>query len=634
MTREEFNDVIARFARMETEHPRAFKWRVAGLAGLGISYLLAVLVLSLGCTLGLVILMIRFPNAATIKLGIIFGIACGGLSWAILRGLFVRMPRPEGRRLARKEVPALFRAVDELRSELGAPAFHEILLTPDHNAGVVQTPRLGVFGWYRNSLLLGLPLMQGVSAEEFRAILAHEFAHLSGSHGKFGAWIYRLRRVWERVFEELTRQKRRSIVLGKFLNWFWPRFNAKAFVLSRAQEYQADATAAELTSAAALGHGLIRTQVQGRWLDERFWPDFFRRAREIAAPPATLFREIAAGLSALHAHPDAARWMTQAFNFETNSADTHPALRDRLAALMRVDPTFNASVPLEDLEPDADAASVLLGDQRELLANELSEHWAELVRSGWKQRHEETVRLSEELARREGEAPGGVDSLWARAKIVIDRDGDEKARPLIEEILSREPHHPGANFVVGRCLLEQDDAAGVERVENAMGADRTLTGPGCELLDAYFARTGQPDRIRALEQRFDRYSEEMQLADVERADATVKDAFTAPELTGEETSLLHEVLAKYPEIAEVHIVRKQVRHLPDVPMYVIALKLRNPWWKFRLSSSNEKLVNSVAEGLKLRGNWLVFVDESNLRKLAKKLRTVPGSAIYTRRSTH
>ena len=37
-----------------------------------------------------------------------------------------------------------------------------------------------------------------------------------------------------------------------FIDWFWPRFNASAFVLSRAQEYQADAFAARVTSPRSL----------------------------------------------------------------------------------------------------------------------------------------------------------------------------------------------------------------------------------------------------------------------------------------------------------------------------------------------------------------------------------------------
>lgn len=64
----------------EAGNRTAFKWGTAGWAALGFAYLLLVMTVSLGLTLGLLWLMISVPNALTIKLGIIFGIITGGLS--------------------------------------------------------------------------------------------------------------------------------------------------------------------------------------------------------------------------------------------------------------------------------------------------------------------------------------------------------------------------------------------------------------------------------------------------------------------------------------------------------------------------------------------------------------------------
>ena len=74
-----------------------------------------------------------------------------------------------------------------------------MLLTGDFNAAIVQHPRFGIFGGTRNYLMLGLPLMQSLSPAEFQAVVAHEFGHLWGAHGRFGAWIYRLRTGWARL---------------------------------------------------------------------------------------------------------------------------------------------------------------------------------------------------------------------------------------------------------------------------------------------------------------------------------------------------------------------------------------------------------------------------------------------------
>lgn len=631
MTREEFDEIVQALQTSASRKPKLFKFRVGALATLGFGYLLTILTASLACTAGLVFLMIRAPNVLTIKFGIIFGIVTGGLSWAILRGLFVRMESPEGHAISRQQCPELFAEIDSLRTQLNSPAFHRVLLTSDHNAGVVQIPRLGVFGWHRNYLILGLQLLQGVTVEEFRGILAHEFAHLSGSHGKFGAWIYRLRRTWERIFDQLAKQGQGAKILTKFLDWFWPKFNAHAFVLSRVQEYEADRVAARLTSSEAMATGLIRTQVQGRWLDEKYWPDVFAQTKQQERPPEQPFRDLAAGIANLAAHPDASRWLTQAFHIDTNNLDTHPCLKDRLRALPALPDTISHNSPPSSLPEFAgESADTLLGSKREALIDAVTVQWLELIAPAWKERHEATRKLTEELAKLEESGESTVEGLWKKVRVIIDRDGDEKAGDLLAQILAMEPKHAGANFIRGRMLLTSDDATGVEHLEAAMAADQSLTHAACEELYGYFSRTGQKDKLRPLENRLDQHGEVSELANAERSSAGPNDRLLPPELTEAELKSVSTICSGHEGIVAAYVVQKQVQHFPETPMFLVLLRIPTPWWKPRTQRTVLKVVNTVADGIEVRGNWLVFSEEDDRRQLCKKIRETPGSCVYTR----
>ncbi len=103
-------------------------------------------------------------------------------------------------------MPALFQEIAQVRRALRARPIHEVILTSEMNAAVCQVPRLGLFGWPRNYLILGLPLMASMPVEQFRAVLAHEFGHLSKNHARFGNWIYRIRQVWYRLLGALEEQ--------------------------------------------------------------------------------------------------------------------------------------------------------------------------------------------------------------------------------------------------------------------------------------------------------------------------------------------------------------------------------------------------------------------------------------------
>ena len=92
----------------------------------------------------------------------------------IAQALFVKIEAPDGQRVTREQAPILWADVDALTKELNAPKIHDIVIDMDTNAGAQQRPTLGIFGRYRNTLLLGLPLMEMLPKDEMRAMMAHE----------------------------------------------------------------------------------------------------------------------------------------------------------------------------------------------------------------------------------------------------------------------------------------------------------------------------------------------------------------------------------------------------------------------------------------------------------------------------
>lgn len=283
MTREEFDRLVRAVENGVGRRPAALRWRVAWLAALGYALLLAGLLVVVLVAGGFFAVMYWADREGKIVCGVIGGIILVGGGLTVLRGLLVRLPPPEGVPLHRAQTPELFAMLDELRQQLRCVPFHHVHIVPAHNASVVQVPRLGVLGWSRNFLLLGLPLLDGHSLAEVRAILVHEFAHLSRQHGRFSHWIYRLRRSWETIFTQLSQQQMRGqlsarLLLLRCFNFFWPRFNAHAFVFSRANEYEADSVAARLAGTDHIATALIRLAMQDRLLEEDFWPELDRKS--------------------------------------------------------------------------------------------------------------------------------------------------------------------------------------------------------------------------------------------------------------------------------------------------------------------------------------------------------------------
>jgi Zn-dependent protease with chaperone function len=633
MTREEFDAFVQKLEHVARENPRLYRARIIGLVAFAFAYLGLILFGSLALCVAMVAMVIYVP--ATIKLAIVGLIAFGGIFVAVLRGLWVKLEAPKGEPVTAAQAPKLFALLDELRAALDCKPFHQVFIIGDVNAGVVQIPRLGILGWHKNYLVIGLPLMQILGPDEFKAVLAHEFMHSSRGHGRFGNWLYRVRRTWDQVFQQMIKQRSRfGFALFKFLNWFWPVFNGHAFVLARANEYEADACSVRLAGADAAARALTRIRVDGALLGEKFWPGIFTRANQEKEPPADVVQALDAALKAGPPAEDAARWLRQAFLIETNNVDTHPCLKDRLRAIGRLPAEIeHGQLPATPPPaPSQNAAEIFLGDYARVVAQKMSADWQKSVAKQWQTRYEQSQRLANELAALEtpAGAPPTAAQIWAKAQKLVELHGDDAAVATLEQIISLEPKHAGANFVLGRHFLQADDARGVDFIETAIAADPALAQNGCNLLYAHFNRTGQRDKLRPLEHRFDEFQKMSVLAQQERVNIRAADTFITHGLTEAEIAELRKVFGAEPEIGTAAVARKKVQYFTSNPCFAIALKVKVPWWKPRSSAASKQLVHRVLKQVRLPGRFLVFTSEKNLRGLGTKVFAVPGAVIYER----
>lgn len=635
METEQFDELIRSLEIRAGANRRGFVWRTGALALLGYVFLLVVLIGSLAITASLLVLMFMAPNGLTIKLGLVFGIITGGIALSLLKALWVRMDAPEGLPLTRENAPEILALVEKLRSQLRSAPFHHILLTSQYNASVCQIPRLGMFGWHRNYLLLGLPLLQSMQPREFEAVLAHEFAHLASGHGRFGNWLYRLRRSWEQLIDDMRsgRSSGGHVLIG-FLKWFWPRFNAHAFVLSRVQEYEADAVAAEYAGAENIARSLMRISVYDRHLDESFWDRVSSRATHEPKPPQDIFTELPALLRAGPPDESAGKWMRQAFLINTNNSDTHPCLRERLAALGQLPPEdHRAALPVLD---GPTAAEAFLGEHLVLLQDMLSRDWAEKARLSWMERHETTRKLAEEVSEAEaeinraGEAGAELTALYKKASALIKLEGGKAGQPLIAQILERDPGHTDALYMRGEYLLSEDEEAGIADVRRAMELDPDWTKAGLDVLASYHHRHGNKAALRELEKEWEKHSEMLDEAEKERSIANASNIYEPHGLDAEVVARIAAILAAEKEVQAAWSAQKKLWHLTKHPLHVLGLRIKFPFWQLRRSSAKRKLIDRLIAQLPFPEQFIVFIREKDLRELGNKIAKVEDSLIYQR----
>lgn len=622
MNQEAYEKFVARIEADAREHPSLYRLQLGGLAVLGYAYVAAILALLLLVLGGFGWMIIHGSGAAiAVKLGI-FVIP---LVWAVLTAMFVRLAPPVGRVIAREDAPALFDLVDDVRRKTGAPRANTVLITQEFNASVVQHPRLGVFGWPRNYLVLGLPLMQALSIEEFRSVVAHEFGHLSGQHGKFGAWIYRLRAGWARLSYALDA----SDHWGKFLfvpffKWYAPTFGAYSFVQARRQEYEADRMAASAAGAAVAGAALVRVELQAQFLQSEYWKNIFREADERDQPQAQPFSMLRHAFSQPRPRGDAAVTLESALKRRTGFDDTHPCLADRLNALGATATLPGAIAPT--------AAEALLGTFGATLEAEFDRLWHENVRDWWRERYQYATESRSRLAELEAAAANGelsIDDAFQRAALTEELASSATALPLYEAVLQRAPEKPEALFAVGRLKLDSDDDAGIELLQRAGQLDQTLAQvSGFQIVD-YLRRHGRDAEARSHMDDLTEAGERDDLARRERGQLLTSDTLLPHELPAETVQEIAAKLRTFPEVRHAWLVRKQTQHYSHLPLYILAVRRKSRWWKLESSQAQQQLVDALCAAVKIPGDAIVFCVDGDNKQFRAKFRKVAGGEIYS-----
>ena len=265
-----------------------------------------------------------------------FGLVGGA---AILKAIVPRIDRfdPPGPQLTAHAQPRLFAAIEDVALKTEQEMPREVFLVSDVNAWVTQRGGFMGFGSHR-VMGLGLPLMQSLSVDELRAILAHEFGHYHGGDTALGPWIYKTRAAIGRTLESLSRH---SSMLMKPFEWYGAGFLRITHAISRRQEYAADALAARTVGATPMATGL-RTIHGTAGAFHQFWSD------EVGPLVGRGYQPpLVAGFSHFLGAPLVAESVTATVEREMASPtvdpyDTHPTLRDRLTALQALGLTATA----------------------------------------------------------------------------------------------------------------------------------------------------------------------------------------------------------------------------------------------------------------------------------------------------
>jgi Zn-dependent protease with chaperone function len=426
-------EALEAFAR---RRPRTYRARVTALAlaGLGYRALIGFAFVAVPTALTFAF----YPAKWILVIGIVL-LLLFGLTW-------FTPPRIEGTRIHAAEAPKLFDELEALRRTIRAPRVHEVVLTQEFNASAAQIPRLGIFGWHKQVLTLGIPLIAAVSREQLLAVIGHELGHFSKAHGRMGHWVYRIRHSWEKLYHNLGEEDSGiGAAVNQFYRWFIPHFSLYSFALARLDEYEADADAVLATDATTAAGALTAIHVFGGYVDQHYWPRVWKRALEEREPPQDAYAQLAEQVKRVPREA-LADWQREALERTSDLIDTHPCLAERLAAFRAGEITL---VP-----PAVNAGEALLGERWPEVLREAGKDWHSANAQAWREHYERLAVHAERFTQLSArpEAQLSLEERIELARLVQRIDGASASLERWRALQAQAPDDARVLFRHGKAL--------------------------------------------------------------------------------------------------------------------------------------------------------------------------------------
>ena len=531
--------------------------------------------------------------------------------WTFLKALWVKFSPPEGFNVTQADAPELFNEIKQLTNSLKALKIHRVLLTDELNAAVVQTPKFGLIGAPQNTLILGLQLLLALSPNEMRSVLAHEFGHLSGNHGKFNGWIYRIRITWERIM--FTFDETNSFGAGlmrRFFDWYAPKFSAYSFALARKNEYEADQMAAALTSEEVAVKALANFHVKAPHIATQYWDVYFKSAEEFPSPPHRPYEGLAKFLKDTPIDKTAMlKAIKDQMQHKTHYADTNPSLKDRVNAL-----TNKAYLPDSCT---TNAAETWLGSFYLTALDHFDKEWISQNGQRWKDRYDYTQQSKKLIADYKNVPLDSIgdEKIWPLAVTTSEFVGDNEALPLYKKCYTINNKNSAAAFHVGRILANNKDIQALPYLRYAFEQFDIIEYAAKYGYDLLVALEKPEQAEKWWQDALQRNQKHQQILH-EASNITTNDKVKIAELSTGDLNNITEQLKNNKKVKSAWIAQKTLPAGTEIKCYVIAIQFKGFYFSY------DKALTKLAENFK--SNLIIYFiptqgDSSSLANKIKKL---------------
>ncbi|WP_455201190.1 hypothetical protein [Kaarinaea lacus] len=215
--------------------------------------------------------------------------------------------------------------------EARIPRIDNIVVSEQLSIDLVKTPVAPVPLWSKNTLVIGLPLMQCLSPDYFKCAVIRKLLQYTKHRHWLIKWLHQLRNVWMLYLNMLSANVTTSnFALAIFFHFYAPLYRDLATPIAHRNELEADLDSLQYINDEDLLQTIETIIVAKIYLDQQYWPKLEKLLKEnqdnSVEPYSNLENVLKSGLTTKNTK----RWLDSIYRDESHKMKAIPSLRARM----------------------------------------------------------------------------------------------------------------------------------------------------------------------------------------------------------------------------------------------------------------------------------------------------------------
>ncbi|MCU0317070.1 MAG: hypothetical protein MUC92_10805 [Fimbriimonadaceae bacterium] len=593
MTRDQQNHLAEEIERLVRNDQPAFERRVQSWIAGGYSYFAGLSVL---CILLILFLILFMMEQGRPRFTAIFFMGLSAtLLYVMVRAVLAKPEIQKGIILNQETHPELFNSVRLVSEKVEGPAIHRIVLAPSFNAGTLIYKTNGWFGKIQYDLMIGLPLMMGLTKEDIDVVICHEIVKYSARDGTVFGKLEVSIQNWITALEETMRLSFAGWPAFTFASWYIQRLQTIAGASYPEILRRTLIRTAEVLTNEKVVVSMVRTAVVSSLLAKRFDTTWKPTSRHQIDPPNDIFVRFHQQAQSTFG-PKFGGALRRVLNEVPTEYDASPTLSDQLRHLGYRDQEVISLMQGMDQGQQVSAATFYLGRHLEGYSEQLGKKYAENRMNDWNAMVEEFDEASDKLLELEAKMkrePLTAEEVLELAYSYNVSGQKEKALAMVQDCREKNPSDPDAMLALGMLLADDLDEECVALLTASSTYRATTTAALTRLSDYYYEIGNHQLAANALDRLRD-FQDELYQFTKTLWNLEPPGDWEPAQFPRYATKLIAETCAKFDAVQSVHCIRRTHKTEEAVELNLVVFIIAPPGL-FKLGKDYDGLVNQLRE---------------------------------------